>query len=292
MELLACAWGRSHGVAALGRDFLDPWLANEPPFVLSDAFPGDSIPAPAALSLLRDWPREDRKKVKRTLWLTPDDFSAVQSGSRPGLAIMPATVENHVRLRSTIPRASVEKGDTVELFEIPYSTLSNPNAGLTVLARATRHGLQVLMESLEMLGRTGFGADASVGHGGFTTREDPAPWGQLDDVPNANGFVALSTYQPGPGDPVHGYWQTFVKYGKMAPEFHGSVVFKRPQVMLKPGACFRTNGRPGPYYGTSIRSADLLGDRGQDALAARGVYPVQAAFALAVPMRWPTEETA
>ncbi len=46
---MACAWVRSRGQDALRRDFLDPWLAQEPLFVISDAFPGDSLPAPAGL---------------------------------------------------------------------------------------------------------------------------------------------------------------------------------------------------------------------------------------------------
>ena len=177
----------------------------------------------------------------------------------------------------------------VQLFEVPYSTLSDIDAGLALYARATRDGLRILMESLEMLGRTGFGADVSVGHGGFEIREGPVARDDLDDVSNANGFVALSTYQPHPSDPVDGYWRTIVKYGKMAPEFHDSVVFKRPQVMLAPGACFRTSGQPRPFYGRPIGPEDLLGHRDRAALSARGVRPVQAAFVLAVPMRWPSE---
>lgn len=72
---LACTWARSRGANALQRDFLDPWLAGEPPFVVSDAFPGHSLPAPASVSLWWDWPADKRKEVKKRRWLTRGGLS-------------------------------------------------------------------------------------------------------------------------------------------------------------------------------------------------------------------------
>lgn len=290
---LACGWARMHGVAALRRDFLDPWVAGEPLFVLSDAFPGDGMPMPEAAPVLWDWSTDQRKLLKRTAWLTGAAFASFQRGQRPelnnhGSSRRWSSIQHHVRLRNTVARSRTPGSDAVELFEVPYSTLSDPEAELTVFARASSAGLRVLIESLDILGRTGFGADASVGHGGFSVNEVHDSWPGLDDVPNADGFVSLSTYQPSVVDPVDGYWRAFVKYGKMAPEFHGSAIFKRPQMMLAPGACFRTREAPKPFYGAPIGSDDLLAQGDRAALASRGVEPVQAAFCLAVPMKWPT----
>jgi hypothetical protein len=118
---------------------------------------------------------------------------------------------------------------------------------------------------------------------------DPAPSSELDDVPGADGFVSLSTFQPSSTDPVEGYWRSFVKYGKLAPEFHDAAVFKRPQVMLEPGSCFRTGGPPRSFYGSAIGPDRLLSDGDRERLAHRGIHPVQATFALAVPMVWKKE---
>ena len=85
---------------------------------------------------------------------------------------------------------------------------------------------------------------------------------------------------------MEGYWRAFVKYGKLAPELHANAVFKRPQVMLEPGASFRTTGAPKPFYGGPIGSDRLLSPQARKSLDAVGVHPVQAAFALAVPIRW------
>ena len=283
---MACAWARSRGQDALRRDFLDPWLAHEPLFVISDALPGDSLPAPASLPLWWDWSPERRKAVKKYRLMTMADFRRVQKGEQPNLEDPGISIRDSVRLRNTISRVSNTTGAGGELFEVPFSNLSKSDGGLTIFARAADGGLQILLESLEMLGRTGYGADASVGHGGFELDGDPTPCPELDNVLGADGFTSLSTFQPAATDPVEGFWRLFVKYGKLAPEFHSSAVFKRPQVMLAAGACFRTKHPPKPFYGAPIGPERLLSKSARESLAARGIHPVQAAFALAVPMIW------
>ena len=286
---LAVAWARSHGAEALRRDLVDPWLAHEPPFVISDAFPGDSLPAPASLALpMWEWPREKFKEVKNLRWLSLAGFRTLQLGMRPMLEDDPGVdIRNHVRMRNSISRdTNTASGEGGELFPVSYSDLSLPGAGLTLYARATTAGLDVLTGALELLGRTGFGARASTGHGGFEVEGDPEPSPELEDIPDPDGFVSLSTFQPSSTDPVEGYWRSFVKYGKLAPEFHDAAVFKRPQVMLEPGACFRTGGPPRPFYGGAIGPERLLAPNQREALAHRGVHPVQATFALAAPMIW------
>ena len=286
---MACAWARSRGQTALRRDFLDPWLAREPLFVISDAFPGDSLPAPASLPLWWDWPPEERKDIKKYRWMTTADFCWVQGGGKPNLEYPGISIRDHVRIRNSISRVSNTTGDGGELFEVPFSSLSKSDGDLTIFARASAGGMRILMEALEMLGRTGYGADASVGHGGFELDGDPTPCPELDNVPGADGFTSLSTFQPAATDPVEGFWRLFVKYGKLAPEFHASAVFKRPQVMLAAGACFRTKHFPKPFYGAPIGPENLLSKSARESLAEFGIHPVQAAFGLAVPMIWRKE---
>ena len=118
---MACAWARSRGEAALRRDLLDPWRAGEPPFVISDAFPGSTLPAPAILPLWWDWPPERRKEVKRVRWLRTNDFSRVQRGVRPRLGDLHVTVRDSVRLRNSVSRAtnSAESAGSCSKFPIP-----------------------------------------------------------------------------------------------------------------------------------------------------------------------------
>lgn len=286
---MACAWARSRGQDALRRDFLEPWLAHEPLFVVSDAFPGDSLPAPASLPLWWDWPAEKRKNVKKHRWMTVADFRRVQEGKKPNLEDPGISIQDRVRLRNTVSRVSNTAGDGGELFEVPFSNLSRADAALTVFVRAATGGMRILVEALEMLGWTGYGADASVGHGGFELNGDQTHCHELDNVPDADGFISLSTFQPAAADPVDGFWRLFVKYGKLAPEFHSTAVFKRPQVMLAAGACFRTKRLPKPFYGAPIGPERLLSKNARESLAAHGIHPLQAAFGLAVPVTWQSE---
>ena len=56
--------------------------------------------------------------------------------------------------------------------------------------------------------------------------------------------------------------------------------------MLEPGACFRTGKAPKPFYVGPIGPDRLLSEQARICLAEVGVHPVQAAFALAVPITW------
>ena len=285
---MANVWARWRGVEDLRQDFLDPWLARRPLFIISDAFPGNELPTPAHLPLpMWEWPPEDRKQVKKIRLLSPDDFRSLQRGSRPRLDHPPkSSIRNHVRMRNSVARSTDSTAEDGGLFTVPYSELNDPDGSLSIYARASSEGLDILVEALRMLGQTGYGARASVGHGGFELVGDAIPVPNLDDVPGANGFVSLSTFQPASSDPTDGYWRSFVKYGKLAPEFHHRAIFKRPQVMLQPGACFRTNEPPKLFYGGPILPERLFGDSERSVLAAHNVHPVQAAFGLAVPMIW------
>ena len=62
--MICGAVAQLEGGEALRRKIIDPALAGRPPFVLSDAFPGDWLPVPAFTRLL-DWPPDQRKTVKR-----------------------------------------------------------------------------------------------------------------------------------------------------------------------------------------------------------------------------------
>ena len=284
---LACSWVRSHGQKALYKDFIDPWLAGEPMFVVSNAFPEDALPVPAGVPLWWDWPPDKRKVVKKQRWTTLTDFCRIQHGKRPELEEPPVLIRDHVRLRNSMSRATDTTGEGGGLFEVPYSSLNGPDKHLIIYCRASQHGMDVLMRAVKMLERTGYGADASVGHGSFELEGEPQVCSELSDVPDADGFISLSTYQPAVADPTDGFWRIFVKHGKLAPEFHDKAVFKRPQVMLEAGACFRTGDPPKPFYGAAIEPDRLLGGSVKSALAGLDVWPVQAAFALAVPIKWP-----
>jgi CRISPR-associated protein Csm4 len=293
---LAAGAARVNGFRWLEQELLAPWREGEPPFVLSDACPGDLLPAPALLLLLPSWPDERRKQVKKTAWLTREQFVAVQTGQPPclpetagpeaGFASEDIVFKSEVRLRNTLSRRTDTTASPGSLYPVDAMALQKGFSGLSLYARVAP-GKESLLESLlNCLGEIGFGADASAGFGHFTLAGtwDDASW--LDEVEGANGWISLSTFQPAAADPTAGYWQSFVKYGKLGPDFGIENVFKRPQWMLRPGACLRENGQPGDWYGRVITIGEMLAEDAVNELALRDIQPVHPAFALAVPMKW------
>ena len=287
--IMASALARAHGPERLESDLLDPWRRGEPPFVLSDACPGDLLPAPACLGLWR-WPEADPKRVKRTLWLAREQFATLQQGRRPELpGEPPDPFRASVRMRNTLDRQSDRTGAPGSLYELPVTSLSRDHSHFSLYARVAPGKETLLRELLALLSDSGFGADTSAGFGQFRLTGDFEDASWLAQVTEPNGWVSLSTFQPGPGDPTDGYWRSFVKYGKLGPALGVGAVFKRPQLMLQPGACFRSNNGLRDWYGRQIRSADLLPGPTCQALRSDGTAPVQPAFALAVPLRWAKE---
>ena len=288
---MACGWARSRGQDALRRDFLEPWLAHEPPFVISDAFPGDSLPAPAALPLWWEWPAEERKNVKKYRWMTMSGFCRIQKGRKPNLEDPGISFRDHVRLRNTISRASNTTGAGGELFEVPYSNLNKPDGNLTVFARASSRGMRILEEALEMLGRTGYGADVSVGHGAFELNGTPTPCPELDNIPEA-GRLHIPLDFPGLRPRIRrmasgdsslntGNWLrscTPPPCSNVRRSCSRAALVSARKVIQK------------PFYGVPIGPERLLSKEcSRIALPARGIHPIQAAFGLAVPVIWQPE---
>jgi CRISPR-associated protein Csm4 len=307
--LLAALYAREAPEEAEKR-LIEPWRRGRPSLVVSDAFPGDLLPAPANLGLFPGIREEDRKKVRRAAWLTPEEFRAVQRGDLPpGLfeADRKDPYRETVRLRNSIDRAVNSTGQSGELYEAAGQSLRQ-GGFLSVYAWVVEDSVAWATKLFGLLAETGFGADAGVGAGEVEV-EGPAtagidayhfrerdgdvvevgPADTADDVEPADvggGWVSLSTFQPAASDPTEGYWRSFIKYGKLGPDFAVESVFKRPQWMLRAGACFRDAGPRRPWYGGWIGTEQLLPEKLREKLEGQGVRPGQPAFALALPLRW------
>lgn len=312
--MMASALARAHGPERLESDLLEPWRRGEPPFVLSDACPGDLLPSPACL-VLWSWPEADRKRLKGTVWLTREQFATLQHGRRPELpGEAPDPFRASVRMRNTLDRQSDWTGGLGSFYEVTLDDLAHPgpdlvsiyahpvgvtwcrvhkagepNPYLSIYAKVSAEGSALLRELLTLLSESGFGADASAGFGHFRIGDDCEDASWLAEVESADAWVSLSTFQPATGDPTDGFWRSFVKYGKLGPDLGVEALFKRPQWMLQPGACFRSNNGLHDWYGRLIPSEELLPESTWQALRSDGKAPVQPAFALAVPMKWAQE---
>lgn len=286
--LLCWMCARTEGESVLRRQLIDPALDGRPRFVLSDAFPGDRFPLPAAVRTL-DVPPELRKPLKRARWLLPHSFRQLQAGTVPGTGEMirdSGTVE-YTQLRNTIGRASNTTSNGGGLFPTEESVLKRGLRHLTVYARLEPAFRDLFERLIRELTQWGFGSDRSAGKGQVRLDGEVEPVPELDRVPDANACVVLSTFQPAKNDPVDGAWEAFTKFGKLGPDFGFENVFKRPMIVLRPGASFRVSAQR-PWLGRAIPMDDLLAPDVVRHFRTRRIEVIQWAYGLCVPMRWPS----
>lgn len=239
----------------------------DPPFLLSDAFPGDLLPAPLHTRL----PPTD-KKLKPPIYVSHASFQHLAAGNRSASDVNDRSFEHGSQVRTAIDRdlGSAAEG---QLFEIDTQHLNKRFETLSVYIRSDRY-LQQVIACFQALALTGFGKKSSTGLGAFDLKE-PQSCEWLDGVAGANAFMTLSHFVPAPADPTDGRWRIHVTY----PKFHAnsvSNVFKGSIVMLAPGSVFRTGDQTlKPWYGSMIPMP-------------RSEMPraVHYALAFAAPLRW------
>lgn len=297
--LLCWACARTNGSEALQQMILEPALNREPAFVLSDAFPGDLLPVPEAVRL-RDSPVATRKRVKQARWVRAESFRRAQNGE--ALTIDELVLDDpflrHSQTHNTLDRFTDRSGETGSLFQREETWLNHKSELLgetqhfTVYVRVKDEFRDTLLDLFKEVSLVGFGADVSAGKGQFELVSqvfEPAAW--LDEIRGqANAVISLSTFQPADKDPTEGYWQSFVKYGKLGPDFGLDNVFKRPLVMLRPGACFKTSDHR-ELLGHAIPMEQLLAHEvTQELERRRGASVAHLAFGIAVPAQFINEE--
>jgi CRISPR-associated protein Csm4 len=288
--LLCWTCARTEGDDVLRQQLIEPALAGQPPFVLSDAFPGDRLPLPAAVRTL-DVPAELRKPLKRARWLLPKAFRQLQAGTVPGTGEMLRDVGtlDYTQLRNTIGRASNTTSNGGGLFPTEESVLKKGIRHLTVYARVRPEFVEPFGRLVQELAQWGFGSDRTAGKGQFRLDGGLERVADLDEPADADGCVALSTFQPAAADPADGAWEAFTKYGKLGPDFGLENVFKKPIILLRPGASFRVPA-PGGWLGRAIPMHDLLAHEIVGHLQGIGANVIHWAFGLCLPMRWPRGE--
>jgi CRISPR-associated protein Csm4 len=284
--LLCWMCARTEGDSVLQQGIIEPALAGRPPFVLSDAFPGDWLPLPTAVRLL-DAPAEQRKTIKRAKWLSRQTFGRLQRGELPVMSelIHHSGIREYTQLRNTINRLSNTTTDG-SLFPTEESVLDKDVNCLTVFARVETAFIEPFWRLVQELTHWGFGSDRSAGKGQFHLDSQLEPANELDAPADADGCVVLSTFQPATSDPTDGAWEAFTKYGKLGPDFGLENVFKRPVILFRPGACFRCQAARG-WMGRTIPMHELLAEDAVGHLNGRAASVVHWAFGLCVPLHWP-----
>ena len=240
---------------------IDLFKDEKPPFIISDAFPSGFLPAPANLNdffsifYQNDDPGNKYsavKDAKSAEVLTFDQFESWRKGI-PFDPIFPSIpIKSTMVLHNTINRFSGTTGDEGGLYEQEEKFTWN---GKNWLFIKSEDGLIDDVKKLfELLSRTGFGKKKATGKGVFKILLFNEFMG-FENISDAEYFISLSHFIPAQSDPVEGWYKTTVKYGKMGGERVSSTnPFKKPLLMLCPGAVFKTGGQLEYYYGRMIKN--------------------------------------
>lgn len=219
----------------------------EPPLIISDGFPAGLIPAPANLRDLfvttvgTDLDRrkyEELKRAKSIRFLTLEQFQKYQRGDLFELGGNRDGFIQATTLHNQIDRLTNTTGKEGSLFELDEQFVVGDK--ITIYAKI-RAGFEEDMRRLfDLFALGGYGRKRSTGKGAFRM-ERFEKFDGFDVVDTPTGFVSLSHFVPAQIDPTDGSYKMLVKYGKLGEDktFCGNP-FKKPLLMIKPGAVFRT----------------------------------------------------
>ena len=157
--------------------------------------------------------------------------------------------------------------------------------------------LGCLSECWRWVERNGFGRGKSRGHGSFRIeRRDGqtlAPAGaELPHVDEPNGFVTLSAWVPKKDDPTTVTYRTRIKRGKLAEALAIPSPWKKPLLMLEPGALAKLEDGETvhEWYGRMVGDMHWVGDSVPEAQRQAVKNVVQYGYAFPLPVH--VEESA
>jgi len=261
------SWKRLYGEASLLK-LLNEYKEGNPPFLFTNLFPYGLLPKPMKrFSYIGEEKKETTKEqrlkkyqglktIKKQKYVTLEGFNVYVAGGNTmgeddnGIDTVTAYGNQVNRRYGTV--GADEEGSLFTRDEI-YSVSVGQNGEKTggrvwFLVKVNAERERYLEPVLELMSNLGIGGHKSIGRGysklieyccfdGFPIPQEP------------QAFVTLSNFIPHARDPVEGYYQIILKYGKVDREYASSEnPFKKPLVMITEGSVFKTNDFR-EYYG-------------------------------------------
>ncbi len=275
-------------------EFLGRYRTGEPPpLLVSAGFPAGTLPVP----VLRPEPEEKKgnllandvvqamlhKALEDDRYLPLPQWHKLASGlsaqkldelrqeAQADLRRLRKTEQTHPVTRTAVDRitGSARKGRLFVADETFYGPekLGGPPPTFDVWHKlADESLLPNLNRWWRWVERNGFGRRKSAGHGAFRIVGDEGlveAGAELPQVANPNGFVTLSAWVPRRGDPTKVTYRTRIKRGKLAETLAIPSPWKKPLLMLEPGAVARLSKKDGPlreWYGRMVHDMHWVGE--------------------------------
>lgn len=263
------------------REFLEAHDKEEnPPLLVSNGFPADYLPKPIIPPITQTEldtfvGRENRiansfkiKTIKKLVFIHKSDFEQLQTGAITPLSLFQNMYGSYDTIVKDLAneQSMVVQHNTVNRIEgkvtrglyAQEETFFGPNPGNFVIYLKTYRFSRKELESIfAFIGDGGFGRDKSTGKGYFTFKVNEGS--DLREANNPNAFMTLSSFIPKENDPVKGYYQTLLKYGKLGGLYAKGTSevnnnpFKKPLIMFSAGSVFYdTEYHKGKPYGALL----------------------------------------
>lgn len=257
-----------------GEEMLEQFLAkmeSEPAVIFSNAFPKGTLPLPLGVRDVsadfeiieskteRKRAYQNHKKIKNARFVRREWFQKIADGTCTGFtqgltgekAQEQVSVHNMVFRQEGIVKQIDGSGNLYA--ESEFFCEAGQAYDIYVLS-SLEPG--ILRDTVQLMFLLGIGRNKSTGKGAFELCE----WQEereLAERENPNAFVALSNFVPSYKDPVHGWYKTLIKYGKLDREYAASEnPFKKPILFLQAGAVFLTE-EDRPYYGRCLKHVSV-----------------------------------
>ena len=254
---LAWAVALSAGKSALDR-FLEPFIAGEPPFLISSVFPARYLPRPLLPPAQDPRLRESqlRKEFKKLRWLSIDQFKSV---AREGEGSLLESVAQEIAARTSAqtakkPEFRISAEDRVRvgisrvtggaypgiLFEESYLRLEG-KFGFYLSAQPS-YDLDFLLHNLELTGLMGIGGKTSIGLGGFSVGKPEEVTLPATQAANAETSLAPFLLPENPD----GFYRLEPYWGRLGHHYaHSANPFKRAYLRAATGSTLLGQARGG-----------------------------------------------
>jgi CRISPR-associated protein Csm4 len=276
------------------REFLDLYdRSDSPPLLISNGFPKGYLPKPAVPPVTqaeieevvgKDNRIRDSFRIKtiKNLEIIPkESFSRLQKDRLTSLQLFREMHEELFKETQGCSDSIYHEMDKIQPMIVQHNTinrmLGRPTRGLyaqeeffainqfpfEIYLKTNYFSRSDFQRIFGFIKEQGFGRDKATGKGHFDFEiKDGA---DLPESGSPNAFVTLSSYVPTESDPVDGYYNVLLKYGKLGGSYAKGTLnrnpFKKPLIMFSAGSTFHDSGyHTGKHYGSLIK--DIHHDTG------------------------------